>query len=528
MKRRHFLQATAAAATVPLAAPRLASAQTAGKTIKFVPQADLAILDPVFTSALVTRTHGFLVYDQLYGLDESFTPQPQLVEGHVISDDGKLWTVTLRDAKFHDGTPILAKDAIASVNRWMVVDAFGQNLKAVTEELTAPSDRVMRWRLKKPFPFLSAALAKPSSFCPILPERLATTAPTQQITDMTGSGPFRFLPGERVAGSRAAYAKWDGYVPRASGTPSFAAGPKIAYVDRVEWHTIPDGATAAAALQSGEVDWWEQPLPDLLPLLRRNPNLLVEGKEKGGLMGMIRFNSLLPPFDNPAIRRAFLAGVSQTDNMTAVMGDDRTLWNDKCGFLLPGSPYASQAGMEVMTGPRDPDKVKKDLIAAGYKGEKVTFLVPTDLPALNAMSLLAADMFKKAGVNLDYIASDWGTVVRRLANRDTVEKGGWNVWCNYIPGIIAVSPATQSYLRGIGANGPFGWPTSPKIEELRDQFLSATDPAEQKRLCDQIQVQAFQDVPYIPTGWWMQPFAYNKSLTGMLNGFPLFHNIKKA
>lgn len=526
MKRRDFLATTAAAGAASLSAP--ARAQQS-KVVKFVPQSDLALLDPVFTTGLVTRNHGFLVFDQLYGLDDSFMPQPQMVEGHVIENDGKTWKLTLREGlKFHDGTPVLARDAVASIRRWMQTDAFGQTLRGVTEELSAPSDKVIQFRLKKPFPLLPTALAKPSAFCPVMPERLASNPANVQVTEMVGSGPFRYIANERVAGSRNVYEKFDGYVPRSSGTPSFAAGPKIVHIDRVEWVTIPDAATAAAALQVGEVDWWEQPQPDLIPLLRRHRDIRVEAKERGGLMGMIRFNHLVPPFDNPAIRRAFLAGVNQTEYMQAVMGEERSLWNDRCGFFLPGSAMATEAGLDVMTGPRSFDKVKRDLDAAGYKGERVVFVVPTDLPSLNAMSQLAADMFRKVGINLDYQALDWGTVLPRLANKEGLDRGGWSVWCNYIPGIIATSPATQSYVRGLGRNGPFGWPSSTRIEALRDEFMDADTLADQQRICRDIQMQAWEDVPYIPTGAWMQPFAFRSSITEMLNGFPLFHNIRKA
>lgn len=525
MKRRDVL-ATAAAAAASLSAPARAQPR---KVVKFVPQADLALLDPVFTTGLVTRNHGFMVYDQLYGLDDNFLPQPQMVEGHVVENDGKTWKLTLREGlKFHDGTPVLARDAVASIKRWMQIDAFGQTLRGVTDDLSAISDKVIQFRLKKPFPLLPTALAKPSAFCPVLPERLASNPPSVQVTEMVGSGPFRYIASERVAGARNVYEKFDGYVPRSSGTPSFAAGPKVVHIDRVEWVTLPDAATAAAALQAGEVDWWEQPQPDLLPLLRRNRNIKVEAKERGGLMGMIRFNHLVPPFDNPAIRRAFLAGVNQTEYMQSVMGEERSLWNDRCGFFLPGSAMATEVGLEVMTGPRSFDKVKRDLEAAGYKGERVVFVVPTDLPSLNAMSQLAADMFRKVGVNLDYQALDWGTVLPRLANKEGLDRGGWSVWCNYIPGIIATTPATQSYVRGLGRNGPFGWPESARIEALRDEFLDAATLEDQQRICRDIQTQAWQDVPYIPTGAWMQPFAFRSNITDMLNGFPLFHNIRKG
>jgi peptide/nickel transport system substrate-binding protein len=524
MKRRDFL-ATTAAAAAPLSAPARAQQRT---VVKFVPQADLALLDPVFTTGLVTRNHGFLVFDQLYGLDDDFMPHPQMVEGHVIENDGKTWKLTLREGlRFHDGTPVLARDAVASIDRWMKTDAFGQSLRAATDEMSAVSDKVIQFRLKKPFPLLPAALAKPSAFCPVMPERLASTPINVQVTEMVGSGPFRYIADERVAGARNVYEKFAGYVPRPSGTPSFAAGPKVVHVDRIEWVTLPDAATAAAALQAGEVDWWEQPQPDLLPLLRRHRDIRVEAKDRGGLMGMIRFNHLLPPFDNAAIRRAFLAGVSQTEYMQAVMGEERSLWNDRCGFFLPGSPMATEAGLEVMTGPRSLDKVKRDLEAAGYKGERVVFVVPTDLPSLNAMSQLAADMFRKVGVNLDYQALDWGTVLPRLNNREGLDRGGWSVWCNYIPGVIATSPATQSYVRGLGRNGPFGWPESARIEALRDEFMDAGTLAEQQRICRDLQMQAWQDVPYIPTGIWMQPFAFRRNITQMLTGFPLFYNIRK-
>ncbi len=527
MKRRDLLTAAAGTAAT-LALPNLAAAQNK-VTVRFVPQSDLALLDPVFNTALVTRNHGFLVFDQLYGLDDNLQPQPQMVAGHVIADDGKTWTMTLREGMtFHDGTPVLARDAIASIIRWGRNDPFGQNVLAVADEIAAPSDRVIRFRLKKPFPLLTTALAKPSSYCPVMPERLAKTPPNQQVTEMVGSGPFRFMAAERVSGSLAVYEKFTGYVPRPDGTPSFAAGPKRVYVDRVEWHTIPDAATAAGALQNGEMDWWEQPTADLLPLLRKNASLAVEAKEHGGFMSMIRFNHLQPPFDNPAIRRAFFPGIKQADYMTAVMGDDRSLWTDRCGFFLPGGPFSTEAGLEVMDGAPNYDKVKANLQAAGYKGERVVFVVPTDLPSLNAFSEIAADMFRRVGINLDYQASDWGSVAPRLNNKDGLDKGGWSVWCNNIPGIIAVTPATQSYTRGIGRAGTFGWPTSARLEELRDQFLDATSFDEQKRITRDMQLQAFQDVPYVPLGGYNQPFAYSRKITGMLNSFPVFYNIKKA
>ena len=464
------------------------------------------------------------------GWTNLYVPQPQMAAGHVIEDDGKTWNITLRPGlMWHDGTPVLARDVVASTQRWWQIDAFGQTLRGVTDELAAVSDTVLRFRLKKPFPLLPAIYAKPSAFCAIMPERLAKTPVSQQVTEVVGSGPFRFIAKERVAGSLAVYEKFTGYTPRPDGVPSYMAGPKIAHLDRVEWQTIPDAATAAGALQTGEVDWWEQPISDLLPQLRANKNISVQVKDKAGNLGMLRYNCLNPPFDNPAIRRALAGAVDQSDYMTAVMGTDRSLWQDDVGFFTPGSRSANDAGMTALTSPRSIDKVKADLKAAGYNNERVVLLVPADFAVLNAMSEVTGDLLRKVGINLDYQTLDWGTVTQRLGSREPIAKGGWSAFANYIPGIIAVSPATHSYIRGTGTgSSAYGWPTSAALEQLRDRYLDAELPDEQASLCREIQSQAFLDMPYLPYGLWQQPTAFRKSVSGIPNGHPLFYGITKS
>lgn len=528
MKRRDFMKAALAATAGGVSMPQLLRAQ-GQRTLSFVPQSDLALLDPVQTTGLVTRNHGVMVFDTLYGMDETYTPHPQMLDGHVISQDGLRWTLTLREGlKFHDGEPVRARDAVASIKRWWQRDPFGADLQAATAELSAPTDKTIVFVLKRPFPLLPHALGKPSGICPIMPERLAATPPTQQVTEMVGSGPFRFLASERVVGSQVVYQKFEGYVPRSGGPTSYMAGPKIAYVDRVVWRIIPDAATAAAALQAGEIDWWEEPTPDLIPLLGTQQDIKVEVKNTAGALGMIRFNQLHPPFDNPAIRRALLPAIQQSLYMTAVMGRNKEYWKDNVGFYLPGTPYVSDTGMSNLGGPPDYAKAKAALAAAGYKGEKIVFVVPTDLHALNSMSLVANDMFQKIGLNVDYQASDWGSVLQRLASQKPPAEGGWNVWCNYIPGALAISPATNSYIRGTGKTATFGWPSSPKIEALRAEFLLAAEPQAQSAIAASIQAQAFDDLPYVPLGYFVQPTAYRTTLSGMISGSPVFYNIKKS
>ena len=188
---------------------------------------------------------------------------------------------------------------------------------AATEELSAPDDRTVRFRLNRPFPHLPEALAGPGGIVPaIMPERLAVTSPFKPVAEIVGSGPYRFLAEEHMSGARAAYERFPLYQPRAGGPVGFTSGPKIAHFDRVEWLTL-DPFSAMAALHAGEIDWWELPSTDLLEQLARDRDLTVIS-QYATAMGILRFNHLHPPFDNVAVRRALLGAVDQAEAMTAV------------------------------------------------------------------------------------------------------------------------------------------------------------------------------------------------------------------
>ncbi len=371
----------------PWRCPSVALAQKQ-RVLKFIPQSDLAILDPVWTTAYVTRNHGYMVFDTLYGQagqKGNFTATPQMVSGHTIESDGKVWKLTLRDGlMFHNGDKVLARDCVASIKRWGARDAFGQALMARTDELSAPDDKTIMFRLKAPFALLPDALCHgASNMCAIMPEHIAQTDPFKAVTEVIGSGPFKFKADERVSGSLFVYEKFDKYKPRENGEASFTAGPKVVHFDRVEWHVQPDPATKAAAMQAGEMDWWENPTADLLPLLKQQ-GINVEVTDHTGTPYLLRPNMLYPPFDKPAVRRALMGAIDQKEFMIAAMGEDASLWDVPMGFFPPLSPLASGAGMEALTSKRDTAKVKKDLEAAGYNGEKMVFMVGIDQPVLKS------------------------------------------------------------------------------------------------------------------------------------------------
>lgn len=525
LNRRNLLKAAAATALVQR--PALVRAASA-TTLRFIPVIDLAFVDPVYSTAQVSRNHGFMVFDTLYGMNTKLEISPQMVEGHTVENDGLLWNLKLRDGLlWHDGEKVLARDCVASIKRWAKRDAFGDALLQATDELSAPDDKTIRFRLKRPFPYLPYALGKAAvPACFMMPERLANTDPFKVIPEVIGSGPFRFKADERVPGARNVYERFDRYKPRETGVTDWTAGPKIVHYERVEWTTMPDAATGTSAVQAGEQDWQETVPHDLLSVVRRARGLKTSILDPLGYTCLMRVNHLQPPFNNPAIRKALLGALDQQAFMTAVAGDAPAYQHTPIGFFCPGTPMASDTGLDVFEGPRDYDKVKSDLKAAGYAGEKVVVLVPADSLAQKPLGDVAADMLRRAGMNVEYVAIDFGTVLKRRMSKARVEEGGWNVFVGNFQGIDWLNPAGHIALRGDGSYP--GWAMSPKVEALRSQWLATGNLAEQQRICREIQQVALDETPYYPLGQYKQPTLYRSAITGIMNGTATFWNVRPA
>ena len=523
MRRRTFLASAASA----LAAPALAQAP-GSRVLRMVPQANLTAVDPIWTTAIVTRNHGYLVFDALFGLDASLQPKPQMAAGHLVEEDGRKVTITLRPGLvFHDGTPVLARDCVASIRRWGVRNGYGQSLLAATDEIAADGDTRIVFRLKAPFPLLPNALATVAQPAFIMPERVAKTDPFRQIGEVIGSGPFKWKPDEFNPGSLMVYERHAGYAP-AAGEPNLTSGAKVAHFDRVEWRIIPEAATAAAALQRGEIDWFEQPPPELQQLMRRNRDIVVEPIDRYTNPAILRMNHLHPPFDNVEVRRAVLPAIVQADFMAAVVGDDPSLYNDRCGIFTPGSLMDNAAGMEALTSPRSLDKAKAMLKAAGYGGAKMRLIGPTDILAPSAITQVAADLMPRMGFDTDIALTDWGTVIQRRNSREPVEKGGWSVLLTTFASFDNVDPAAHQPLRANGADAWFGWPKIPRIEELRASWFTAPDEAARKAVGAEIQRVALDQVVYVPVGSYRLMTAHRRELTGRVVGFPILWNIRRG
>jgi len=506
--KRQFLAASASAFALPLGVSMLgrsAHGQT-NSVLRVIPHADLKNLDPIWTTAYITRNHGYLIYDTLFAMDENFKPQPQMVDTWTVSEDKKTWTFKLRDGlTFHDGQPVTAEDCVASLQRWGARDGMGQQLMGVTESLTAVDETTFEMKLSVAYGLVLESIGKISSNVPfIMPKRVAETDPFEQVKDYTGSGPFKFEAEEWRPGSKVVYTKFADYVPR-SEPPSAAAGGKVAKVDRVEWLYFPDQQTAMNALLAGEVDYFENPANDLTPILEANPDVTVEVNDPLG--------NMLPPFDNPDIRRAAIMAMKQEDYMAAGVGDEK-YWRT-CYSVYPcGTPLENDAGSEVMK-VADPAKAKEALEAAGYDGTPVVLMQPTDIPVLSAFSLVTAETLRKAGFTVQMQAMDWATLTSRRASREPVDKGGWNMFHTWWIGADVLDPMAIAF-SGSPEKGWFGWASDKELEAARQAFPLATTQEERLAAAKKVQERLWAIGASGHLGQYFQPVAYRKNVAGLI------------
>jgi peptide/nickel transport system substrate-binding protein len=529
MRRRTFLKTAAIGAAATLAAPRIAAAQNA-RVLRFVPQANLSSMDAVAGTQYVVRNAALLVWDTLYGVDSKLVPQPQMCEGHEASADFKTWTFKLRTGlKWHDGEAVTSRDVVASLTRWMVRDTMGQVIKARMDALEALDDRSFRFRLNKPFPKMLFALGKTNApVALIMPERIAKTDPFKLITEYVGSGPMKFNTAEWVPGAKAVFDRFGGYTAREEAGEWMAGGKRMLF-DRIEWQILNDAATVGAALQNGEVDWVETPLPDLVPLLRRNRSIAVDIADPLGNIGSLRMNHLQPPFNDVRARRAVLMGMNQQDYMEAVVGDNPDLWKPLPSFFTPGTPFYTEAGGNILKGPRNYEGAKKLLAEAGLLGSKVTLVVATDVAITKAEGDVTSEMLKKIGFDVDYVATDWGTVGARRAKKDPPSQGGWNIFHTWHAGADCVNPAAYTALDAGGDKAWFGWPKSDEVQRLIGQWYDAPDAAAEKAAMVGIDKASFDVVTYGPTGFFQMYQAWRTNLSGVVKApFPVFWGVQKT
>jgi len=523
-RRKVLGGAAAAAAALMLGAPSVHARKRRG-TLRFVAQADLKVLDPIWTTAYITRNHGYLVYDTLFGTDEMLRIKPQMVDQFTASTDGMKYTFTLRDGlRWHDGRPVLSEDCVESLKRWGKKDRFGRLLMAHTGKIAPVDKKTFTLELAERFGPVLDALAKPSSNVPfMMPARIAAASAEEQIKEVVGSGPFKFVRDEWQPGRQAVYVRNPDYVPR-NEAPSGSTGGKKVELDKVLWQYVPDPEAAAAALAAGEVDWWETPPLDFVPKIEEDPAMQTFLPDPFGIQGWLRPNHLHPPFNNRKAREALLHMMDQVTYLYLGIGQPK--YFRPCYSVYPaGSPYTTIAGAEALM-KHDVDRAKQLVQESGYDGRPVVVIHVTDIPFSNRATQVTRQRLESIGFNVELRPMDWSTSLIVRARKEPPSEGGWNLLHTWWQAVDVINPAVHFGVSGAGANAWFGWPDIPQLDDLTIQWVRATDQIKRKQLADEIQKIALREVTYVPWGEWFSPTAFRSNVQGVLKfSSPIFWNI---
>ncbi|MCW3475263.1 ABC transporter substrate-binding protein [Limobrevibacterium gyesilva] len=474
--------------------------------------------------------HGAMVYDTLFGIDGEEAPQPQMVGKYGASDDKLTWTFELRDGlRWHDGTAVTTADVVPSLKRWAARNGAAQLMMQRVQAIEAKDDKTFTIVLKERFGLLLDTLASSDTpTCFMMRKREAETDPMQKIDQVVGSGPFTFNVAETKAGSQYVYDKNATYVPRGE-PPSGIAGGKVVKVDRVIYQNMPDSQTAVAALQAGEIDFYEIPPIDLMAQLQSDPNLVFEVLSELGTVGMMRVNHLQPPFDNQKVRQALLYTVKQEDMLRPTFVDPK--WFHGCGsFFTCGSPMENDANMAWYTGGQNLAKARELMKEGGYDGRPIVLLQATNIPYMSNAATVLAQQLRSAGFTVQLEPMDWSNVVQRRTSKAPPDKGGWNIFITSGGGSSYSNPYIDIGMAANGEKGWYGWPTNELHEQLREKWINAETLAERKAIARQIQDNAWNFVPHLYYGQWTQPVAHRKNVTGWVHVPEIipFWNVQKG
>lgn len=511
-----------------LAAPLVpARAET---VLRYAASAEPRTLDSIVNVLSITHQHSYLVYDTLFALDETLTPRPQMVESVEASEDGRRRTLTLRPGLlFHDGRPVTAADAVASIRRWARRDTSGRKLAEMGMALEVIDERRFAVTLDSDTPLLLEAFAKPTSTALfVMRAEEAESDITTPVKRIIGSGPFRFDSAAHRPGDRLVYRRNPDYRPRPEPASGFAGG-KVARVDRVDWLILPDSASAVAALQTGEIDIYETPPLDLLPVLERNREIVVAVHGRQGQYGFLRPNHRQPPFDRAEARRALAMLMRQPDFMAVTAGSDGKYWRECYSFLSCGGLNENQKHAEWLR-QGDAAAAARLFREAGYDGRPVVLIAPGDNEIIRGFGMLAAERMRAAGLTVDLQTMDFATMMSRRNRQDAPAQGGWNIFPMWSYGFELDNPVANVALSTNCTEASYaGWACSKRIEALKDAWARESAPERRAALLDQIQQEASALVPIVPLGQFFAPIAYRRTVTGLLQTpVPVFWNLEKT
>ena len=476
-----------------------------GGTLRYASGVGLKFLDSQHTTAGVTADANQMAYEGLFHSDLEEIQQPMLVDNFAITDGGLKWTLKLREGiNFHNGEPLTAQDIIGSFTRvWDKASQWRSVRESFIDSFEAADDNTLVLQLKKPTQAVMIALSRNQPFPPYaIPKSIWSLPQSEPAQEVIGTGPYMFE--EWRIGDRWSLVRYDDYKPSSLPT-SGMAGRHVAFADRVVWIEIPDDASQVAALETGQVDIIPQAPGDFVDRLLKNRDIQVVGEPERNLIG-VWLNNIRPPFDDVRARRAVLMAYPATDAMFAAFGPPIS-WTTSGSIFYCFSEWATELGAEDYDS-RNVEGARALIEEAGLTGTEVTMMVSTSHPPMEAAGRIFKDMLEEIGLVPDYQAQEWASLVSKRGDPDK-----WDLFTTWSAIGTAWGGGTAAHLKKEGWFHNYQDPDGV-FSSLIEQAWEATSFEDQKRIHDEIQVRFYQEVPFLPIGWFGFSSAARKEVKG--------------
>ena len=475
--------------------PALAAEQPkAGGTIRVALTTSPPTLDFPFSTTVVTRQIGIHVFEGLVTFDDRYQVIPQLAESWKVSEDGKTYTFALRKGvKFHNGREMKAPDVKASIERFLAISPRARDLKVI-KEVVATSDSTVEVRLSEPTGAFLPILGMPIPSVAIMPAEAIRDGSGKylpggklDLKQLVGTGPFRIA--EWIPDRHVRLVRFPDYARDRSRPATGLGGDRVPYLDEIRFIPVPEKSARVAGLETGEYDFIDAVPFTAYQRMKETPNLVVQVLRPPETWIFLGLNAARPPFGDVRARQAALAALNQEEVMMAVTGLkefhrlDPGLWfREQFWHMTDGAELYNQ---------KNPDKAKRLLAEAGYKGQEVVLVTNSDYDWMLKAATVTQAQLKAIGMNVKMEVHDWPATV---AIRTDPTK-----WDLIYTGISLRFDPTGTNFNLYSASNFTNY-KSAQMDTLLDQAAREGDPKKRYEIYRQVQRLVYTDVPFIKHG----------------------------
>ncbi|MGI6114075.1 MAG: ABC transporter substrate-binding protein [Mahellales bacterium] len=376
-----------------------------GGVLKTTINSDPGSLDMHLEGSEQAQIPGCHVFETLLAQDTKGNAHPLLCS-YEVKEDGLVIELTMREnVKFHNGDVMDIDDVMASINRWLnTVSSAKSMVGNKLESLTAVDDKTIVFKFKEPAPLALTAMSTFDRGPYVMPKEIIEKYGDQKITEYIGTGPYKFV--EHLADRHIKLERFEDYQAVENDADGMAA-PRRAYVDEIYFIPVKDKMTRITGVQTGDYDVGIGVPSNLYPTLKEDPNLKVVMQDMEIFPTMV-LNYEEGPTTDIKLRQAILACLDMEELMIAAEGDPDFFYLHPC-FMPKSSAFWNDAGSDKYNNP-DPERAKKLLEESSYNGETLIYITTKDFDYFYKTALLASDMMRKVGINVDLQVVDNATL----------------------------------------------------------------------------------------------------------------------